>query len=231
MTRRPVGSRSFLRQMAEPIPRAVAPLVSRGPGTGRGATAPSALDLIPPILEVNETAPDNRNTTRSFTPPTTRQGEPRTATSSLASTLQPNVGGAASARRHRETESSTAGSTQTVEPVPQSSPHESPPAYQLRSTQENVRFQSTTLHSFAENLPSQPNRAITQPQVIASQPEYISGTRVHIGTIEVRVPAPPTPNPQPAVKTTKAGRGYDAPGRSAEPLARGLAWSHGLVQG
>jgi hypothetical protein len=233
MTRRSAGSRSFLRQIAEPIPRAAAPLVSRGRATGRGAAAPSTLELIPRILEVNETteetAPNDRSTVRSFTPSPTTQEEPRMATSSLPSTLQPNAGAAASARRHQETESSAARTTHTVKSAAQSSPHESPPAYKHRS----ARRQVTTPDSFVQELASQPNRAITPSQVIASQPEHRSGTRVHIGTIEVRIPPPPAPTPQRAIKTDEAAsrRGYGAPGRPTEPLARGLAWSHGLIQG
>jgi hypothetical protein len=237
MTGRPAGSRSFLRQIAEPIPRAVAPLVSRGRATGRRVAEESTLDLMPRILEVNETtedaAPNNRNSAHSFTPPTTTQGEPRTATSSLPSTLQSNAGTDSSARRRRETESSAARTTHSVEPAAQSSPHESPPAYKQRSAQDSARRQVTTPDSFVQELASQPNRAITPSQVIASQPEHRSGTRVHIGTIEVRIPPPPAPTPHPAVKTTDAAsrRGYGAPGRPTEPLARGLAWSHGLIQG
>lgn len=60
------------------------------------------------------------------------------------------------------------------------------------------------------------------------------GTRVHIGAVEVRSvvsqPAPmPVQAPQQPAAETAVGRSTS--GRTAEPLARPLAWSFGLVQG
>jgi hypothetical protein len=63
-----------------------------------------------------------------------------------------------------------------------------------------------------------------------------AGPRVHIGTVEVRMslPQPPAPPPAPIAPTFAQNNGAtQARGRSgaAEPLARGLEWSYGLVQG
>jgi hypothetical protein len=63
-----------------------------------------------------------------------------------------------------------------------------------------------------------------------------AGPRVHIGTVEVRMslPQPPAPPPAPIAPTFAQNSGAtQARGRSgaAEPLARGLEWSYGLVQG
>jgi hypothetical protein len=55
------------------------------------------------------------------------------------------------------------------------------------------------------------------------------GIRVHIGTVEVRT-NPPVREPKPAPAFDRNTR-IRRPGSVAEPLSRGLAWSHGLVQG
>jgi hypothetical protein len=62
------------------------------------------------------------------------------------------------------------------------------------------------------------------------------GSRVHIGTVEIRsvLPQPPVARPiaAPPAQTiesrTAQARAHSA---AAEPLARGLSWSYGLVQG
>ncbi len=60
-----------------------------------------------------------------------------------------------------------------------------------------------------------------------------SSARVHIGTVEIRAVLP-QPSRTAAVTPTPQDQNRTAPGRgsgAAEPLARGLAWSYGLVQG
>ncbi|UWZ81752.1 hypothetical protein [Occallatibacter riparius] len=62
------------------------------------------------------------------------------------------------------------------------------------------------------------------------------GPRVHIGTVEIRAVLPQPVVPQPVAMTQNVAQNNavaQARGRSgaAEPLARGLDWSYGLVQG
>jgi hypothetical protein len=69
----------------------------------------------------------------------------------------------------------------------------------------------------------------------AEKPED-GGPRVHIGTVEIRAVLPQPAAPQHAVMAPNQAQNaapVQARGRSgaAEPLARGLDWSYGLVQG
>jgi hypothetical protein len=78
----------------------------------------------------------------------------------------------------------------------------------------------------------------TAAQQKAEKPEVQihEGPRVHIGTVEIRAVLPQPIVPQPAVMAQNLAQNIaaaQARGRSgpAEPLARGLEWSYGLVQG
>lgn len=235
MTRRSAGSRSFLHQLAEPLPHAVAPLISRGPATAQGAAPPSTLDLIPPVLEVveasNNTIPKERNSDSS-TPPTTEQQTPRAAPRSSRASVQANAAPGPSPQRHRETVSS-AQATSPAKPVLQGLPDELLSTHNRRSTQNDPGRESITPHRLGtQTLQSEPNHAFTESKIIASKPEHSTGTQVRIGTIEVRVP-PPAHTPQPIASVLDAGgpRAHGRASRPTEPLARGLAWSQGLVQG
>lgn len=63
----------------------------------------------------------------------------------------------------------------------------------------------------------------------------VNGSRVHIGTVEVRTTIAQRAPVQEAAVAPQLMVERGAPGRAraagAEPLARGLAWSYGLVQG
>lgn len=238
MNRRPAGARSFLRQIAEPIPRAVAPLISRGTIHSRGGASRSPVDLIPPILEANEGSDKNvsneQQVLRSSIAPPAKQGVPRSGTSSPRPMPQQNSAPIPSTQAPRNSATAAERRTNTTALGPQSPPQEHPHAHKPHTTENSSRFEFATPHSFtAESSTAHSEAPITQSQVSVSQPRDKSGTRVHIGTIEVRIPAPPVRNSQPAVRTKKAeSRGaHSASSRTAETLARGLAWSHGLVQG
>ena len=73
------------------------------------------------------------------------------------------------------------------------------------------------------------------PIAAAEEGRASVGSRVHIGTVEIRavLPQPPVERPiaAPPVQT-RENRTVQARAQSgAEPLARGLSWSYGLVQG
>jgi hypothetical protein len=62
----------------------------------------------------------------------------------------------------------------------------------------------------------------------AQEPRESSGPRVHIGTIEVRTVIPkPAPGSAPSAEAVRTS----VQPRPTAPLARGLAWSYGIVQG
>ena len=75
------------------------------------------------------------------------------------------------------------------------------------------------------------------PEAAAAEKGRASvGSRVHIGTVEIRaaLPQPPVERPIAApFAQTRESRTAQARAQSgaAEPLARGLSWSYGLVQG
>lgn len=73
---------------------------------------------------------------------------------------------------------------------------------------------------------------ITPPVAVRTGPIPVArdqGTHIHIGSVEVRTTAP-VREPQPAPRDNRRSHiGREA--LAAEPLARPLAWSHGLVQG
>jgi hypothetical protein len=237
MTRRPASSRSFLRKLAEPIPRTVAPLVSRGPAAGRGAASPSTLDLIPPILEVTETNDNSLLGNHDASSPastTTKEEARRSGTSSPHPSAQSHTTSVASPRQDSGAAPRVAQSTDPDEPVPQSSSREILSARHEGSVPEGPPREFASPQSFAEQiLTSHPKRVITQSNVITSKQEQKSWNRVHIGTVEVHTPAQPSRSQQPGVRGNEVAgrRARDAASRPTEPLARSLAWNHGLVQG
>jgi hypothetical protein len=96
-------------------------------------------------------------------------------------------------------------------------------------TQENARLQSVLANSVSAQATSP--FSPTPPQT-AAKTEKRPEISVHIGTIEVRVPAPPARTAQPAPAALNPRNPQHAvPSRASEPLSRSLAWSHGLVQG
>jgi hypothetical protein len=90
----------------------------------------------------------------------------------------------------------------------------------------------------ASNAAVAPVPAQEAPKQKAEKPEVrkSEGPRVHIGTVEIRAVLPQPAVPQPAVMAANYAQNIapaQSRGRSsaAEPLARGLDWSYGLVQG
>jgi hypothetical protein len=74
------------------------------------------------------------------------------------------------------------------------------------------------------------------PVASAEEARASVGSRVHIGTVEIRAALSQPPVERPiAAPPTQTRESRTAPARAqsgaAEPLARGLSWSYGLVQG
>jgi hypothetical protein len=232
MRRKSTTPRSFLRQLAEPIPRTAAPLIPRRPAAERGTATRSSLDAIPQIIDVTET----RNTGASE-PQHAQQAssiakrvpKPRTKMSARSEGSEVNTTTntpAIHARHAKQSSANAAGK------ILQSSMHEhigTENETLPRATQEDPHLQSVLAHSVSAQTTSP--LSPTPPQTTAKT-ERRPEIKVHIGTIEVRVPAPPMRNAQPARPALNPRNSQLAiPSRASEPLSRSLAWSHGLVQG
>jgi hypothetical protein len=105
---------------------------------------------------------------------------------------------------------------------------------ETQALQDRAALQSGDRRQFFAHAPSATARvaakasAHADPNPIARD-QSRRDIRVHIGSVEVRSAAPARESkPVPAIdRSARTGRS----GVAAEPLSRGLAWSHGLVQG
>jgi len=233
MKRKSTTPRSFLRQLAEPIPRTAAPVIPRRPTVERGAATRSSLDAIPQIIDATETkhslAAEPQHTQQASSaarglPSRRIKTSPRSESSQVTSNASTSGVHAQPAKQ---------SSANTVEPVLQSTIREytstqtktPPTATQEIPSLQSVLAQSISAQADAPLLPTQP------PQTPAKT-ERRPDISVHIGTIEVRVPAPPARTTQPAPASLNPRNSQrTVPSRASEPLSRSLAWSHGLVQG
>ena len=118
---------------------------------------------------------------------------------------------------------------------------EAPAAFSKTSKEEpSSRFAAKDDTSKRKDIqqPSDPLAPVSVPAPPQQKSEvrHAEGPRVHIGTLEIRAVLPQPVAPQPATMTQNVAQNNavaQARGRSgvAEPLARGLDWSYGLVQG
>ena len=257
MKRKSTTPRSFLRQLAEPVPRTAAPLIPRGPTTERGAATRSSLDAIPQIVDVTETKntlaaePQHTRAAGSIArplPPRRTKTSARSENSQVDKTTSTPAehgqhAGLSSAnaadtilqsttREYTSTQTNTPRTATQKDAQPESVVAHSvstQAASSLSPTQENAQLQSVLAHSLSARATSPPSG--TPPQSTAKT-EKRPDISVHIGTIEVRVPAPPTRTLHPAPAALNARNTQRAvSSRASEPLSRSLAWSHGLVQG
>ncbi len=232
MKRQSATPRSFLRQLAEPIPRAAAPLFARRPAAERAAATRSSLDSIPPIIDVTgtkDTLPAESQPAQAASSVVRRSPPRRAKTGAQSESSQVNTTANTPAVDAQPAKHSLANAAETIfestMPGDTGTPTKTPPA----ETQENAHLQSVLAHSVSAqaNSPFSP-----APRGTAAKTEKRPDISVHIGTIEVRVPAPPARTPQPApAALNPRNTQHGVPSRAAEPLTRSLAWSHGLVQG
>ena len=235
MKRQPTNPRSFLHQLAEPIPRSAAPLLARKPPNNRGIANQSALDLLPPILDTAET-PATKLTTQRANP-----HNPLAQPQPPANTNQPSQ----SARPDAVNPTPLPDEARTPRTPQPSSPARLVPQHPLAerpseidqlptSSQKTAELEFTSPHSPAAQASSSASNPTAKPSHTGNSNHQPSpGSRIHIGTIEVRVPPTPAQNPQaaPALREVHSRIGPPTQRRAAEPLARPLAWSQGLVQG
>jgi hypothetical protein len=232
MKRKSTTPRSFLRQLAEPIPRAAAPLIPRRPAAERGAATRSSLDATPPIVDVTETKdtpaaePQHTQAANSIAK---RLPSRRTKKNARSESSQVNPTISAPEVHAQPAKQSSENAAETIF---QSAMREyTSTQTQMPSTaaQENTHLQSVPAHSVSAEAISPLLPTLPQTDAKTERRPDIS---VRIGTIEVRVPAPTTRTPKPAPAALNPRNTHQAvPSRASEPLSRSLAWSHGLVQG
>jgi hypothetical protein len=136
------------------------------------------------------------------------------------------------AARPEQKKTAPAARESVEEPIVSSKPAKDVPAPHLVPQDDPTRRKEIVQASEAlAPVPAPVPAAKGKPEVRSSQ-----GPRVHIGTVEIRavLPQPVVPQavtmaPNMAQNNTVAqARGHSG---AAEPLARGLDWSYGLVQG
>lgn len=232
MNRKSLTPRSFLRQLAEPIPRTAAPLIPRRPAAERGAATRSGLDAIPQILDVTE-----RKDTVAAEPQATQPAN------SAAGRLRPRRTKTSAGSEISPVNPTTSAFAVDAQPANQSSA-DAPDAILQSTRREHTTTQSKTPSAatqeiahlqpvLAHSVSAQATSPLSPtPSQTTGKSERRPDISVHIGTIEVRVPAPPARGPQPApAALSPRNTQHPAPSRAAEPLSRSLAWNHGLVQG
>jgi hypothetical protein len=235
------ATRSYLHQLAEPVPQPAALLTPRRP-TERGATH-SALDAIPPILDsISDPLAEAAAPHHQITAGSTHAGRAQTPRSrALFVSTQPQPG--TEADNFSQTTSSTSTAARRASTTlagdealqrPDNTTRETLSSRETQALEDKAALQSGDSKQFFAHASSATARmaakasAHADPNPIARD-QSRRGIRVHIGTVEVRTAAPVRePKPAPAIdRSTRTGRS----GVAAEPLSRGLAWSHGLVQG
>lgn len=233
MKSRSSSHRSYLQQLAEPIPRASAPLLPRTPVNGRGKTSQS---FIPAMVDSV-----NRTSSESPVSPVQTASRKTAGPGARTSRLQP-LRTASFPSRSQTTHAQPPDSliAETVL-TPASSPRIASEATGIRPTPESLAAMLPSRKPQPEASPStQPNQFATTSLLspvpplsthALPRPQSRRDIKVHIGTIEVRVPPPPSRKPQPASAVDRGIRTASSSRTAAAPLARGLGWSHGLVQG
>jgi hypothetical protein len=232
------ATRSYLHQLAEPVPQPAVLLTPQRP-IERGASPHSALDAIPSILDsISDPLAEHHQITTGSTH-ARRAQTPRSRTLSVSTQPQPGTepdnswqpasNSSTTARRA----STTLAGDEALQ-RPDNTTRETLSSRETQALQDKAAPRSEDRRQIFAHAPS----AIARIDSNASahdDPNHIArdqsrrGIRVHIGTVEVRSAAPVRePKPAPAIdRGTRTGRS----GVAAEPLSRGLAWSHGLVQG
>ena len=232
MKRKSVTPRSFLRQLAEPIPRTAAPLIPRRPAAERGAATRSGLDAIPQILDVTERKDTVAAEPQATQPANSAAGRlrPRRTKTSARSEISPvNPTTSTFAVDAQPANQSSADAPDAILQSTRREHTTTQSKTPSASTQEIAHLQPVLAHSVSAQATSPLSPT---PSQTTGKSERRPDISVHIGTIEVRVPAPPARGPQPApAALSPRNTQHAAPSRAAEPLSRSLAWSHGLVQG
>jgi hypothetical protein len=248
MKRSPSASHSYLHRLAEPVPSHAALLTTQRPAT-LGQSVREAIPLILDSLSDPVTAFPAK---RQRAPRATLMPQAQTTPSQSFAIDAANPPANRSARVARNAHALAQADNST------SFARDNGPTEQRRAalTADNLHPHSTNAERedramasetfAARNNPSPGSENSRQKALLASaNAEHLGSaassrtepipvvrdqsSRIHIGSVEVRTASPPR-EPQPAPRIDRhANTGRSA--LAAEPLARPLAWSHGLVQG
>jgi hypothetical protein len=249
MKRQISATRSFLHQLAEPIPQGFVALVPRRSPAERGAATRSSFDAIPPILDVTEATADvssderHREHTLPSMPQSLQTQTQRRQPAPPRQLVRASTTTGATLRPAQTTPTSMAPASHAADSAQQDPAQEradryersamqSAPAASADETEEDNRHQPSIQLPRAKQVASTPFPiALSHSLHGSAQAERSPDIRVHIGTVEVRVPASQARSSQPTPANTRTAHHSAASSRAAEPLTRSLAWSHGLVQG
>jgi hypothetical protein len=174
----------------------------------------------PAQSETKKGATDRKEPERASVRPSQRSEDLRTEERAVQTRPEPRTTQRAEADSYRN--SAVTSRAQKDAPPSQSAP-------------KDYFTERTEMRREAASAPRPPQTA-TQQKAEKPEVNVNEGPRVHIGTVEIRAVLPQPVVPQPAVMAPNLAQNIaaaQARGRSgpAEPLARGLEWSYGLVQG
>lgn len=240
MKRSPSPTRGYLHQLAEPLPHHAMLLTPRRPA-GRGVSTGSILNSIPAILDSIADTPTTDAPAKIPQEPSgiahtmSRQKHSRRFQANIPVAPDPaaeplsatslSVAATFTSRRTKPSVAVPAPTQDTFTLLPpdalredSTSPHKA-----LKQNNPSLLKEGPLAHlpSSAANVKPNPTRD-----------RVGSSSRVHIGTIEVRLPIPPRdPRPAPTTTSRVLNSGQTGNHPRAEPLSRNLGWNFGLVQG
>jgi hypothetical protein len=176
----------------------------------------------PTLSETKKVAADRKEPERASVRPSQRTEEPRAAERAQKTRREPRT----AQRVEADSDRNSAVASRSANDAP---PSQSAPKDYLIERNEVQRASEAA--SAVRSPQSAAQQKAEKPEVHVNE-----GPRVHIGTVEIRAVLPQPIVPQPAVMAPNVAQNIaaaQARGRSgpAEPLARGLEWSYGLVQG
>ena len=227
---------SYLHQLAAPLPHPAVLLHARHPVT-RGVS--SVLDAIPHVVDFVDSADSVENSSPRNPSPQTPHAAPPSVLSSVHSTIAaPDVHGKATslpvipapaAARPSAASSDAEDVPQPAAPRSRLRQRSAAPQPSTRLDPEPASRLSTA--SLRPSLAEPSSPRLASPSAPYAEAKRSRGVQVHIGTVEVRLAAPPSLPPPPANRHRDPIPSHTGRPAHAEPLSRGLAWSHGLVQG
>lgn len=230
-------SRSYLNQLAAPLPTSSSILTPRRLNTERGPH--NALDSIPSILEsvqpsANYLADRSLNTRFDSTPrisPASEAPEAQDEQRNRVTHLQRDPI-TDQVSHHNNPISFVAGQQLNEPPDPSPVPiFSSHPPQAAANRSDQVFSASRTADTLTPlRLSQSPSREYTtNASSNAASSTRSQPIEIHIGAIEVRSSAPPPPSdPRPASRDLNSMHAAAPPAR---PFSRGLTWTYGLVQG
>lgn len=225
-----MAPRSYLHQLAEPLTNHSAILTPRRPTTERGPH--NILDSVPPIFNtfadsfadpVANSSADKSATNVTLESPNTRHSQ---ATSTQNPTVKPNPTPAPTQNPVILSEAQLSRRARISSAQPQDPIATIGSATRSGDTARSARREEARKTTRTAEAPTtlSPAPATTKD----APPTRTQPVEIHIGTVEVQLPAPPPTAPRPVSRDLNS---IHTAARPARPLSRGLSWTYGLVQG